>query len=251
MSSLPISAIVAWLGLLVDWSIRWGLVLAALAVWFALRPPRRAAIRYALCAAGLGAGLILPVVPRWAGATVVWPAAMAKACAGSEPASAARTGSVTTRTVEAATAPRPGEPSAHPESLRRRTRTADPVRVAIAWIQALGEDAWQLTALILAVIWVMSFVIFSARLVGGWLFLATLRRGASKVSEASISIMNECRQAVRLSRPHGIGFPPGGRLPRDAGRAFSAGPRAPRLGRLARIATASLPASRIGPSHPV
>jgi beta-lactamase regulating signal transducer with metallopeptidase domain len=55
---------------------------------------------------------------------------------------------------------------------------------------------------------VLSFVILLARLVGGWLFLATLRRGASKVSEASMLIMNECRHAVRLSRHTELAFHP-------------------------------------------
>jgi hypothetical protein len=52
MISLLISAIVSWLVLLVDWSVRSGLVLAALALWFAFRPPRRAEIRHAFAPRG-------------------------------------------------------------------------------------------------------------------------------------------------------------------------------------------------------
>lgn len=46
---------VPWLAILVDGSIRWGIVLSALAVWFALRPPRRAATRHLLCVSALAA----------------------------------------------------------------------------------------------------------------------------------------------------------------------------------------------------
>ena len=48
--------VVPWLSLLTDWSIRWGAVLAVLATWFLIRPPRRAVTRYVLCLAALAAG---------------------------------------------------------------------------------------------------------------------------------------------------------------------------------------------------
>ena len=54
----------SWLAVLVDGSIRWGIVLSMLAVWFALRPPRRAATRHLLCVSALAAGAVLPFTPR-------------------------------------------------------------------------------------------------------------------------------------------------------------------------------------------
>ena len=103
----------------------------------------------------------------------------------------------------------------------------------LAGFRRLGRDAWQLTSLMLAVIWVISFIIFSARFFGGWLLLARLRLGASKVSETSISILNECRQAVRLTRPTGLAIHPAVASPVAMGGLSSPGPGAPRLGRLA------------------
>src|SRR5580704_15606911 len=51
-----------------DWSLRWALLIAVLAAWFALRPPRSAAVRLAVCQLALVAGLALPLVPHlWKG----------------------------------------------------------------------------------------------------------------------------------------------------------------------------------------
>lgn len=53
------------LGPLADVSIRWGLLILALAAWLAIRPPRRAATRHMLCVAALLAGPALMLIPRW------------------------------------------------------------------------------------------------------------------------------------------------------------------------------------------
>src|SRR4051794_11752561 len=55
-----------FLWFLAGWSIRWGVLIVALAMWFRVRPPRRAANRHLLCATALVAGLALPYAPRWA-----------------------------------------------------------------------------------------------------------------------------------------------------------------------------------------
>ncbi len=49
---------------LADWSLRWGVVIALLALALAVRPPRRAATRLLLCQLVLVGGLLLPLVPR-------------------------------------------------------------------------------------------------------------------------------------------------------------------------------------------
>lgn len=54
-----------WLDLLADWSLRWGALLLILWLWFTLRPPRTAAVRYLLLCLALVVGLALPLVPRW------------------------------------------------------------------------------------------------------------------------------------------------------------------------------------------
>ena len=41
--------VIPWLGLLADWSIRWGIPIALLAGWFAVHAPRKAPLA-TLCA---------------------------------------------------------------------------------------------------------------------------------------------------------------------------------------------------------
>ena len=63
MMDLTARWVVPWLTLLAEWSVRWGVVIAMLAAWLALRPPRRTATRHLLCLAALAAGVLLPVAP--------------------------------------------------------------------------------------------------------------------------------------------------------------------------------------------
>jgi hypothetical protein len=192
--------IVPWLVFLTDWSVRWGLVLAALALWFAVRPPRRAATRHAVCAAGLVAGLLLPVVPRWGSAAIVWPAARARSPLTPSSRQGAGSEVLTGRTAEASTPSRLGERSASPSGPSRRVPAAEPPGASSRWAVALGTGAWQLSVWVLAATWVVMVVILSARLLGGWLWLAGLRRGARAVGATSRSLLDECREVLRLSR---------------------------------------------------
>src|SRR4051794_5766992 len=73
MTHLTDRWVVPWLAILAEWSVRWGVVIAVLATWFVLRPPRRAATQYLLCLAVLAAGLLLPVTPRWGHAAIPGP----------------------------------------------------------------------------------------------------------------------------------------------------------------------------------
>jgi len=57
--------VVPWLALMAEWSLRWGVVLAVLAAWLMMRPPRQAAIRHLLCLAALAAGVLLPGIGQW------------------------------------------------------------------------------------------------------------------------------------------------------------------------------------------
>ncbi len=64
--------VIPWLAFLAEWSIRWGVLLALIAAWFALHPPRRAATRHVLCLAAIVSGLLIPFAPRWGGLPVPW-----------------------------------------------------------------------------------------------------------------------------------------------------------------------------------
>ncbi len=54
-----------WVALLLDWSIRFGILILLLAVWFWLRPPQSVALRLLLGRLVLLAGLFLPLTPQW------------------------------------------------------------------------------------------------------------------------------------------------------------------------------------------
>lgn len=51
--------------LLGEWSLRWGLLIGLLAIWFYVRAPRRSDVRYAIAWSVLLAGLCVPLVPDW------------------------------------------------------------------------------------------------------------------------------------------------------------------------------------------
>src|SRR5262245_24637916 len=48
-----------------EWSLRWGVLIAIVAVWFGVRAPRRSDVRYAIAWSVLLAGLCLPLLPQW------------------------------------------------------------------------------------------------------------------------------------------------------------------------------------------
>ena len=92
MSTLPISAIVTWLVLLVNWSIRWGLVLAALALWFALEASPAGRDPACPLRRGAGGGPDAPVRAAVGRCHVRLADRHGQAWAESEPARAARAG---------------------------------------------------------------------------------------------------------------------------------------------------------------
>src|SRR4029077_14426056 len=55
------------LQILADWSLRWAVLVALVALILFVLRPRRTGVRYLLCLAVLFAGLGLPLLPRWGG----------------------------------------------------------------------------------------------------------------------------------------------------------------------------------------
>ena len=55
----------AWVWTLGEWSVRWGVLIGMVAVWFIVRPPRRCETRHAICLALLFIGAALPLLPQW------------------------------------------------------------------------------------------------------------------------------------------------------------------------------------------
>ena len=128
--------VIPWLTLLAEWSVRWGVVIAMLAAWLALRPPKRTATRHLLCLAALAAGVLLPVAPRWGNAVVPWPARRVRADGESPPlvsAATAHAGGPAAEAVHSPAAVEPISPQQHREVVHRpgpapMAARPDPVR---------------------------------------------------------------------------------------------------------------------------
>ena len=73
MMHLTARWVVPWLALLAEWSVRWGVVIAMLAAWLALRPPQRTATRHLLCLAALVGGSAAAGRAALGHAVVPWP----------------------------------------------------------------------------------------------------------------------------------------------------------------------------------
>ena len=211
MTHLTDRWVVPWLAFVTDWSIRWGVVLAVLAAWLVLRPPRRAATRHLLCFATLVAGVLLPVAPRWGDAAVPWPSWRAPAIdapVASVPLPA-RTHGPTVVLASSPPAAESGPPRLAAPRVVPQTRPApaDAVRHPVRPTTApLG--AWRLAALATAAAWLIVVLAMLSRLVVGWLMLARLKRGAVEVGWNSDGLLNECRAALGLSRPVGLAVHP-------------------------------------------
>ncbi|MEJ7638855.1 MAG: M56 family metallopeptidase, partial [Singulisphaera sp.] len=154
----------------------------------------------------LAAGVLLPVTPRWRAATVPWPSRQADFArqrdmlppiARAEPHLNDRLPQPDDRPFGPATVvgarPRSGETDAVLSPIRPRG-------------EALG--AWRIAMLGIATLWASAVILLSARLVGGWHLLAKLRAHAVPVNETSARLLDDCRRALRLSRPAALAAHP-------------------------------------------
>ncbi|APW63795.1 carboxypeptidase regulatory-like domain-containing protein [Paludisphaera borealis] len=197
--------VVPWLALLVDGSIRWGIVLAVLAVWFALRPPRRAATRHLLCVSALAAGAVLPFAPRWGDAVVPWPAqasmpTVEPLALSPSPASFSRP---STAVFVATDRPSP-RPDAEVIATARPVAYVPPSRSA-----AVPLDRWRLAAQAAVGTWAIVVGVLLARLACGGVVLARMRRGLAEVGEDANRLVDECRARLGTSRPVRLAMHPG------------------------------------------
>ncbi|MDR3619077.1 MAG: carboxypeptidase regulatory-like domain-containing protein [Paludisphaera borealis] len=197
--------VVPWLALLVDGSIRWGIVLAVLAVWFALRPPRRAATRHLLCVSALAAGAVLPFAPRWGDAVVPWPSRASKPAI--EPLALSPSPASFSRPSPAVfvASDRPSlRPDAEVIATARPVAYVPPSRSA-----AVPLDRWRLAALATVGTWAIVVGVLLARLACGGVVLARMRRGLAEVGEDANRLVDECRARLGTSRPVRLAMHPG------------------------------------------
>ncbi|WP_435020893.1 M56 family metallopeptidase [Tundrisphaera sp. TA3] len=158
-----------FLALLAGWSIRWGLVILALAAWLRACPPRSAAVRHSLCLTALAAGLILPLAPRWA---VPWPRSAMDEVRTPPPDRPA------ILDPGRPAPPRPMMPDARPSVITPMPIAAvPPIRPKPDVVAApIGFGRW--ARLALGVAWLVGTAIALIRLAVGWRVLARLRASA-------------------------------------------------------------------------
>jgi hypothetical protein len=191
-----------------DWSLRWGLLIAVLAAWFAWRPPRQAAVRLAACQLLLVAGLALPLVPHWWGHDLKLPRRTTDV---EEPVIAhAATGAI--------------DPVAQTSLAEQSTKTLDPLASSAAGLQndisvtpphqtsdiapsaspALGLR--RIVLLLLFGFWCVGAGVGLMRLLAGSICLSRIRKTAVPPSLPSQEIFDHCRQAMDLRRPVRLGI---------------------------------------------
>ena len=193
---------------LAEWSLRWGIVIAVLGIGLALWRPRRAATRLLLCRLVLVGGLILPLLPRCWGPTIV-----------SLPAA-------TPAVEQAQQAPVPlTQQTAPPQS--RQMASAAPAVAVTAQADSLSNPAALnvaspaaelkqstpetaraqgtvgLTTLLVRagmLVWLAGAMLLMGRLIFGWMCLARLRRSAQPVGAATLDLLRQCRAELSVRR---------------------------------------------------
>ena len=197
---------------LVDWSIRWGVLVIGLAVWFRARPPRRAATRHLCCATALAVGLFLPLAPRWA-APWAWPrphnepAPARDQTAIEEPGPGPIHTAIAVPVSESARPALPGTIAAPIQADQRPIDLAVPVEVPAVPHAAAPEGlgAWRLTCLGLAVLWLAGAGVTLAQIVVGRGVLARLRSSSRPVALATVA---RCRCELDTRRLATLGAHP-------------------------------------------
>jgi beta-lactamase regulating signal transducer with metallopeptidase domain/protocatechuate 3,4-dioxygenase beta subunit len=182
--------------LVADWSLRWAVILAALAVVLTVWPPRRSATRLLLCRLALVGGLLLPLLPRCWGPT--YPRAKrAEATATVEQLETEQL-PLLAQTIRPPQDSHPVEsppPSSSLEQIPDRQITETSL---IEQPAALGVLRWFVLAM--AVAWTGGAAVMGARLLAAWCCLARFRRGAAPVDEPAQEFLRRCRSELRVRR---------------------------------------------------
>ncbi len=187
-----------WLTFLAAWSLRWGILIALLAIGLTARPSRKVSIRHGLCLATLAAGILLPLAPRWGNLRLPWleptPQAMIPPVEARSNPSLGSTVGITPKDL-----------------LATNLSSAANGRVAMFQppqppSQPLG--AWKLLALSLTLVWATVVFFLSVRWLGGTLLVAKLRRSALAVDESSAQLLGECRAVLDVTRQVNLAMHP-------------------------------------------
>jgi BlaR1 peptidase M56 len=199
------------LWLLGDWSLRWAVLIAALAIWFALGPPRQASLRLAACRLVLLAGLALPLVPRWWGHQLL-PARWVVA------AEELPTESLMTESPDPAIRPSKIPPKAasirvrpQPIAVAERGRSEVPATESTLIAPTPAAEPLGLLRVILltaAALWFVGACFQLIRLIAGAIYLSRLRRGAQRPRLQAQELFDRCRDEIGLRRSVRLGIHP-------------------------------------------
>jgi beta-lactamase regulating signal transducer with metallopeptidase domain len=182
--------------LVVDWSLRWAVVLAALAVVLKVRPPRRPATRLLLCHLALIGGLLLPMLPHcWGPVSSYAQRAETTSIAPEEGTEqlppVVRTGpSIQKRRLIEAPPASSGAEQPPAEQATEEATAEQPV--------PLGSRRWFVLAA--AAAWMGGTALMMARLLAAGLCLGRLRRRASLADEPAQEFFRRCLSELSVRR---------------------------------------------------
>ncbi|WP_165248180.1 carboxypeptidase regulatory-like domain-containing protein [Paludisphaera soli] len=185
---------------LADVSVRWGVLIGLLAIAFAIRPPRSAATRHALCAVVLAAGPALAVVPRWGEAVVPWHWAASATVPDPEPI----------RSAAPAFAPPRVEPERFQPAILPSPRL-DPAPTPAATPQPFDRAGFLARSLV--GVWLAGTLAMLARLALGAWTLARWKQSATDLTGDDLAMLAACvadapgRRGVRMARHPAVASP--------------------------------------------
>jgi beta-lactamase regulating signal transducer with metallopeptidase domain/HEAT repeat protein len=176
-----------------EWSLRWAVPVAVLAVVLGLLRPRRPATRHLLCLAVLLAGLLLPAVPCWGPG---WPV-LGERHGVSPPV----TGELRDVSPPQGTTTGGLTPRRSPETPRSLPQAADVPHFAEKPenkepLGSLGTR--RLGVLGLAGAWVAGVLVLVARWGAGWAYLRRLGRTAAPLAGPAADLLAACRADLGL-----------------------------------------------------
>lgn len=189
------------------WSLRWAVLIMLLMAWFAIRPPRTAAVRILVARMVLAGGLLLPLVPSFWGPTLTHTNEPRLA----EPPVATRVPTAGMHNVNEARPARSAyeklpahdlEPRSSIETTAVASRPAVPTsaRKPVPQTEPLGWS--RRTALVLAITWLIGALVGLSRLAIGAFCVRRLRLGADVVTDAGLRAeFDRCREQLGV-----IGF---------------------------------------------
>lgn len=201
MISLVDNHLAPWLWLLALWSLRWGILLVALAAWFWWCAPRSAAIRYFAARSLLLAGLALPLVPQFWG-----PSTWQEKSPSTFQQSPSAVQQSAMSSVETPASPRPRLPAWKPWDQQpnagqpMKTNLADqastPVRVGVQPPLGLAR----ICVLLLATLWLVGVAGSLGRLLLGRIWLFRFLQSATQLPDTAQRELQQCCRELRIRR---------------------------------------------------